>query len=43
MELTESLITEVAGEVLGTLELEYQGTAVSLGVAVAARADGRSW
>jgi lysyl-tRNA synthetase class 2 len=29
-ELTESLITNVAAEVLGTLELEYQGTAVSL-------------
>jgi lysyl-tRNA synthetase class 2 len=29
-ELTESLITRVATEVLGTLELEYQGTPVSL-------------
>lgn len=29
-ELTESLITAVAQEVLGTLDLEYQGTAVSL-------------
>ena len=29
-ELTESLITRVAIEVLGTLELEYQGTGVSL-------------
>ena len=29
-ELTESLITEVAAEVLGTLEIEYQGEAVSL-------------
>ncbi|MBW6469505.1 MAG: lysine--tRNA ligase, partial [Coriobacteriia bacterium] len=30
MELTESLITAVAGEVLGTLEIEYQGTSVDL-------------
>lgn len=29
-ELTESLITSVAAEVLGTLELEYQGASVSL-------------
>jgi lysyl-tRNA synthetase class 2 len=29
-ELTESLVTSVAAEVLGTLEFEYQGTAVSL-------------
>ncbi|HSQ21706.1 MAG TPA: amino acid--tRNA ligase-related protein, partial [Coriobacteriia bacterium] len=29
-ELTESLITEVAAEVLGTLEIEYQGESVSL-------------
>src|SRR5574340_159151 len=29
-ELTESLITEVASEVLGTLDIEYQGTPVSL-------------
>lgn len=29
-ELTESLITTVAAEVLGTLDLEYQGTQVSL-------------
>lgn len=29
-ELTESLITSVAAEVLGTLEFEYQGTPVSL-------------
>lgn len=29
-ELTESLITSVATEVLGTLDFEYQGTAVSL-------------
>ena len=30
LELTESLIASVAGEVLGSLELEYQGVAVSL-------------
>ena len=30
LELTESLITSVAVEVLGSLELEYQGVAVSL-------------
>lgn len=30
MELTESLITTVAEEVLGTLEIEYQGSRVSL-------------
>jgi lysyl-tRNA synthetase class 2 len=30
MELTESLITGVAAEVLGTLEIEYQGTPVDL-------------
>ncbi|MDO8848196.1 MAG: lysine--tRNA ligase [Coriobacteriia bacterium] len=29
-ELTESLITSVASEVLGTLDFEYQGTSVSL-------------
>ncbi|MHB1017246.1 MAG: lysine--tRNA ligase [Coriobacteriia bacterium] len=29
-ELTESLVTKVAGEVLGTLDIQYQGTAVSL-------------
>lgn len=29
-ELTESLVVQVAEEVLGTLDLEYQGTAVSL-------------
>ncbi len=30
MELTETLITSVAREVLGTLEIEYQGTSVNL-------------
>lgn len=30
MELTESIVTSVAKEVLGSLELEYQGVAVSL-------------
>jgi lysyl-tRNA synthetase class 2 len=30
MDLTEGIITNAANEVLGTLEIEYQGTAVSL-------------